>query len=68
MKMNNFRGDLTDISAKKEALVAAADTKCAIDRAQKVHFKGILGYFRNAPILRHIRHATFLGQFEMQQL
>ena len=38
MKMNNFRGDLTDVSAKKEALAAAADAKCVINRVQKVHF------------------------------
>ena len=27
MKINNFRGELTDISAKKEALIAVSDER-----------------------------------------
>ena len=35
LKINNFRGDLTDVSAKKRALLVAASTQCASAECHK---------------------------------
>ena len=39
MKINTFRGALTDISAKKEALVATRETQIATRERHKLHAK-----------------------------
>ena len=38
IKINSFRGDLTDISATKEALVLLLDTLVAVSQGMIVHF------------------------------
>ena len=37
MKLNNFRGELTDISAKKEALTCSADCWAGVTSYRKIH-------------------------------
>ena len=48
MKINNFRGDLTDISAKKEALVhtkRVLEVMACCDPRHKDQWKTTLRYF-----------------------